>query len=547
MDRALQERELRRIASQRLTTTARLAARASAPSAAVSEQHASRAGQLESVGPPASACLATSTAAAVAVAGPAPANSCCDKGSPPIRQTKAATSEAAVDALPSPRQLAIYINGKIRSNSIFCQSSSLSDSFHNIFNRFHTSSSSSNNNNNNQQQPQQQQQPSQEKQQDAPRAALNEHPDKDDENRQREGRNFKRNDATVASSGEERDERLAACRGGARRRARRLIARYLPLAAKREWREDLSRRKTVASCEKCFEEEEEEEESNLAKDSRQESQAAAAAPATTTTTSYKLNPSSMFLRKAMRYYRLWIYCTNLTILLGTFLFIIAVLYVASDYRIPLVINRSGERMLSSFRNLDSGSSNNDDANKTEDDEGGGGAAGAIVRNFPISFSEPSMLFAYIAVAIQAGILQIIGCFGAVRMREKFIQLFWYMILALTVLDIVFLVYWLLRYDLMIKSLNEHMKYRLNEHFGPFGLSAARLADELQLVDESSLKSSHFLASAGAADQAPAASGGGDGGRSNIGSAKFDKIFTVSFARGLERIRLVKVHNITVHS
>lgn len=232
--------------------------------------------------------------------------------------------------------------------------------------------------------------------------------------------------------------------------------------------------------------------------------------------SYKLNPSSMFLRKAMRYYRLWIYCTNITILLGTLIFILSTIYVMSDYRFKLLVSQSQVRQGMHVENInnnheqmatisnqngkqqaideaDNSTSSsadlkepsiesslplNDSKSSASFNNGNlnsdGGAtdangSGSSEKDFDIhiKYSEPSVIIAYAVIVIQAGVLQAIGCFGAIRMKERWIQAFWYMILGLTVFDVVFLLYWLNRYDLIVNSLQRHMKFRLREHYGSF--------------------------------------------------------------------------------
>lgn len=461
VDRAVQERELRRIASQRATTRP-----TSQQQIIVGKQIATDSSQTAE-----------------------------------LNQTRASRERAAetsarhkqqLDVVPNHKQLAIYINGKIRSNSIFCQSSSISDSFHNIFNRFHHSHPSNSTSDDGEQHDHSVASAEQRVELAAKRRTKTKH-------RKNNSAPTTATCATAASNAADNGNIL----GGPnqiRCRIRKFFGKYLPPSHQNNNKKIPGR--------DCSSDESYEDEDKTQSSKKKEN---IIANQTTTTTSYKLNPSSMFLRKAMRYYRLWIYCTNVTILLGTLLFIIAVLYVASDYRIPLVINDSGRddgrpphRKLS----LPDDNDNNNDDNHHDRSHDNIFTTDAI-RSFPISFTEPSMIFAYVAVAIQAGILQLIGCFGAVRMKEKFIQLFWYMILALTVLDIVFLVYWLLRYDLMIKSLNEHMKFRLNEHFGSF--NHPFIGDNVGKF--------HHINSRG--------EGGDFSIEQRIESIKFDKIFTVS--------------------
>lgn len=162
--------------------------------------------------------------------------------------------------------------------------------------------------------------------------------------------------------------------------------------------------------------------------------------------SYKLNPSSMFLQKAMRYYRLWIYCTNVAILVGTALFAAATIYVISDFRIKLLV--------SSQENVHEEAASESNPSQKQHSK----------PVYYLSFSEPALLLGYVAMALQAGLLQAIGCFGSIRMKERWIQAFWLTILGLTLFDVAFLVYWLHRYEFVVKSLKSDLSARLTSDY-----------------------------------------------------------------------------------
>jgi len=258
------------------------------------------------------------------------------------------------------------------------------------------------------------------------------------------------------------------------------------------------------------------------------------------TSTYKLNPSSMFLLKAMRYYRLWIYSANLIIFLGALIFLLATMKVISDEKFQLLIARSslssslGSSLPSSSTSDPSSSSssslgyniNGKQENRTlarrtlqdfrhfakrlaalenrldgvelwttvgageselrvaEPKDGRGGELSESeeeaeetivlgeefgekrgVKNIAISASEPALVFAYLLVSVQLGLLQAIGCFGAIQMKERWIQAYWYLILIMLILDICLLMYWLQRYDLMLQSLRLELSQRLSGSYG----------------------------------------------------------------------------------
>ncbi|KAG9509420.1 hypothetical protein GZH46_02061 [Fragariocoptes setiger] len=179
---------------------------------------------------------------------------------------------------------------------------------------------------------------------------------------------------------------------------------------------------------------------------------------------YKLNPSSMFLRKAMRYYRVWIYCTNLAILFATITFIAAVAYVMSDYRMVLIMARdSGDT--SSSSSLPPSSSLAPSSHVV------GQTTAIDQRPIRVNFQngirlfEPSLVYAYIVIALQAGILQSIGCFGAIRMKERLLQAFWCLILLLFVGDILLGSVWIIRYNTIAQSIKANLRNKLRYEFG----------------------------------------------------------------------------------
>lgn len=401
------------------------------------------------------------------------------------------------------KQLAIYINGKIRSNSIFCQSSSAAaaGSIGGLFNRaFHHASS----------------RPGAKSRQEERGAGgtinKNQFKVENEEScaaslkheREEKQENFKLNQR---SSGKGFFHNYLSVAGGElkRTRKRKRSSKFSLIKRADKTRESPSSSPSSSSSELAGQEDEEAHTEDR-KSEKLSLQASSSFSLTTkeqqlreptTPTSYKLNPSSMFLRKAMRYYRLWIYCTNITILIGTLIFILSTIYVTSDYRFKLLVSpspsfvstattTSSPTLLAkesafhaartptssdqSYESADRNNYNNAKLNYIESiktEEAKEQKVEESTYDIHIKYTEPSVLIAYAVIAIQAGILQAIGCFGAIRMKERWIQTFWYLILALTVFDVVFLLYWLNRYDFIVKSLHHHMSLRLNQHYGEF--------------------------------------------------------------------------------
>lgn len=413
---------------------------------------------------------------------------------------------------PNPKQLAVYINGNIRSNSIFCQSSSLSQSFNNILNRFSSQSSSSPN-----------------KEEGSLKLKID-----DKQSPLRLSHHHKHNFKSAKhkgaknnsnASGKVRCHRRATGRSceqhNHKTKGPRLVANLRSSAVNlfRDWhllpnegnqerqtgkpslrlkasgsdqselpilREPLSssngdRWRRASSSSPVLEGGSgdkglaKEAELNRYQDSL--STGSSCNETTSNKPNYKLNPSSMFLRKAMRYYRLWIYCTNILIFFGALIFILAAIYVTSDYRIKLLVTRSQTEEESLGLTVRNGRQHENEvpgltnnrltptrlATTTASDGGGSPRQ----YDIHISYSEPCVIIVYAVIAIQAGVLQVFGCIGAIRMKEKWIQAYWYTILALCALDLVFVIYWGYRYKSIIASLHQHMSTRLNQHYGHF--------------------------------------------------------------------------------
>uniref|UniRef100_A0A1W7R9G0 Tetraspanin-1 n=1 Tax=Hadrurus spadix TaxID=141984 RepID=A0A1W7R9G0_9SCOR len=129
----------------------------------------------------------------------------------------------------------------------------------------------------------------------------------------------------------------------------------------------------------------------------------------------------MFLNQAMRYYRLWIYCCNLVLLVSVLIFIVLAIWVVTDIRMAL---------------------------------------------FPsIQLHQPTLIYAYFALALQGGILQAIGCVGALRMNERLLTIYWTLMLVLLLGDAIVGMVWLFRYQHLATNLRSDLRSRLQADYG----------------------------------------------------------------------------------
>lgn len=495
-----------------------------------------------------------------------------------IKQQNVVQQDNSQLPVSTPQQLAIYINGKIRSNSIFCRSTS-SNSFNSILNRFHSSSSNNNNNNSNSS--------SNNKKEEKLQALGGNNNNKEnyiDINDKESTIRLCLNSKEKSSAQQEKSSRKSCINkrhinnknnsigyrfiNGFSSNAQKLIANYLPNTINKSKPSFASNRLSRSSSSsslappttradnnsKVFkgplilkeeeeEEEQEEEGDNRSKKSLKHLESFEEEPgegAQASKARYKLNPSSMLLRKAMRYYRIWIYGTNISILIGTLIFILATINVLSDYRIKLLTYKYSQydnnTSISDRKTLSSQETESNDIfaaavasgdkkqQLTTSFDSFSNESIKIIKkstinkvdsDIYISYTEPYVILGYVAIAIQAGILQAIGCFGAIQMKQRWIQTFLYLILTLTLFDFIFSFYWLYRYSFIANNLKRHMSFRLKQHYGQLGIISPSSNLDLNFYQQ---QSSHLI-----------------NGDSIQYSSTFDKITTVSISLLTKRI------------
>ncbi|KDQ65252.1 hypothetical protein L798_04842, partial [Zootermopsis nevadensis] len=125
---------------------------------------------------------------------------------------------------------------------------------------------------------------------------------------------------------------------------------------------------------------------------------------------------------AMRYYRLWIYTCNAVLLVSVLGFaIVAGRIVVADPRRYLVPG--------------------------------------------LSLYQPSFLYAYLALATQSGLLQLVGCLGALRLNERLLNIYWLLLLMLLFGDAIVGIVWVFRFDKICADLRPTLKQRLAAEYG----------------------------------------------------------------------------------
>lgn len=129
----------------------------------------------------------------------------------------------------------------------------------------------------------------------------------------------------------------------------------------------------------------------------------------------------MFLRKAMRYYRLWIYTCNAVLLVSVFVFMGVALGVTTHPYLSLVPT-------------------------------------------PPAY-HPTFLYGYVALLLQAGVLQALGCVGALRLSQRLLNIYWFLLLFLLLGDVVVGLVWLYRFSHLTDGLVPYARATLQAQYG----------------------------------------------------------------------------------
>ena len=127
--------------------------------------------------------------------------------------------------------------------------------------------------------------------------------------------------------------------------------------------------------------------------------------------------------QAMRYYRLWIYASNLVLMAGVIIFASVAAALLSDPRRQLL------------------------------------PAAAV------SPHQPSVVYAYAALFLQGAVLPVVGCIGALRLSEKLLNSYWILLLVLLAGDMIVGLVWVFRFQKLVAGLVPDLKNRLSLDYG----------------------------------------------------------------------------------
>lgn len=123
---------------------------------------------------------------------------------------------------------------------------------------------------------------------------------------------------------------------------------------------------------------------------------------------------------AMRYYRLWIYACNIVLLVSTIGFVIAVAHT-------FFFSNDPRRYL--------------------------------VPGVPRAH-DPTALYAYLALTIQLGLVQLLGCVAAKCLSARLLKAYWFLLLVLLFGDVVIGVAWIFRFERICANFRPILRFKL---------------------------------------------------------------------------------------
>ncbi|XP_065215049.1 uncharacterized protein LOC135841788 isoform X2 [Planococcus citri] len=135
---------------------------------------------------------------------------------------------------------------------------------------------------------------------------------------------------------------------------------------------------------------------------------------------FRMNYSSP--TRAMRYYRIWIYTCNAVLFVCVIGFIIvACKVIVADPRRTLIPD--------------------------------------------FNLTHPSLLYAYFALIMQSGFLQLVGCLGARNLNERLLNVYWCLLLLLLIGDVLLGLFWVHHFEYIVTQVRPVLKNRFRAQYG----------------------------------------------------------------------------------
>lgn len=83
----------------------------------------------------------------------------------------------------------------------------------------------------------------------------------------------------------------------------------------------------------------------------------------------------------------------------------------------------------------------------------------------VELYQPTFLYAYVALLLQCGVLQAIGCVGALRLNQRLLNTYWSLLVVLMIGDILVGFVWAFRLDQIKSNLRPMLKHKLATLYG----------------------------------------------------------------------------------
>jgi len=83
----------------------------------------------------------------------------------------------------------------------------------------------------------------------------------------------------------------------------------------------------------------------------------------------------------------------------------------------------------------------------------------------VELYQPTFLYAYVALLLQCGVLQAIGCVGALKLNQRLLNTYWTLLLVLMIGDILVGLVWAFRLDQIKSNLRPMLKQKLVALYG----------------------------------------------------------------------------------
>lgn len=125
--------------------------------------------------------------------------------------------------------------------------------------------------------------------------------------------------------------------------------------------------------------------------------------------------------RAMRYYRIWIYTCNAV------LFICVIGFIIVAWKVIVA-----------------------DPRRT------------LIPDF--NLTHPSLLYAYFALIMQSGFLQLVGCLGARNLNERLLNVYWCLLLLLLIGDVLLGLFWVYHFEYIITQVRPVLKQRFRTQY-----------------------------------------------------------------------------------